>query len=274
MRYCEELDESDKNASVPLRFYEDGTTYILREQSLKSGYTVKAHCSYADRNEVKEKFPWKQLVPYGVPLEDTKLYNDCVASVELPPGFACYVTPHLHSYHMSEKSCMSGLAHLRGTPGAEHNGHDHQCMVSFWSPQFERSGETGKRADPVGIVLINDDLATRWVVRAGDVLSNRDLDTGAQGDVKLRFPYVVNCIAAWNIYAEPNVWVQRAHDDPNAGDVPPKFDAVAGETNNVRATSSSLVAFIEYHASPSVNVRTIMRSNNAEQIVKDAKAKN
>jgi hypothetical protein len=81
----------------------------------------------------------------------------------------------------------------------------------------------------------------------------------------------VNCIAAWNYYAEPDVWVQRSHDDPNAGDKQPLFDAVAGATNNVRATSTSLVAFIEYHKSPSVNVWTIMRSNNADQIVTDAK---
>jgi hypothetical protein len=265
-----ELKTSDMNAIAPLVFHEDGTTYLLRGQSLESGYTVEAHCLNADRNDGIGKFPWEPFVPYAVPLEDTGLYNDCVASVELPPGFACYVTPHVHSYHMSEKSCMSGLAYLRGTPGAEHNGHEHQCRVSGWLPQFEDKTPVpaGQVAEPVGIVLINDDLATRWVVSAGDVLRNKDMDAG---DVKLRFPYVVNCIAAWNYYAEPNVWVQRSHDKPNAGDKQPLFDAVAGATNNVRATSTSLVAFIEYHKSPSVNVWTIMRSNNAEQVVTDAK---
>jgi hypothetical protein len=268
-----ELKTSDMTANAPLEFHEDGTTYLLKGQSLTSGYTVEAHCLNADRNDGIGKFPWEPFVPYAVPLEDTGLYNDCVASVELPPGFACYVTPHVHSYHMSEKSCMSGLAYLRGTPGAEHNGHEHQCRVSGWLPQFEdkSAAPVGERPEPVGIVLINDDLATRWVVSAGDVLSNRDMDASAKGDVKLRFPYVVNCIAAWNYYAEPSVWVQRSHDDANAGDKQPLFDAVAGATNNVRATSTSLVAFIEYHKSSSVNVWTIMRSNNAEQVVTDAK---
>ena len=257
-----ELDASNKDVD----FVVDGTRYILHNTSLENGYTEKRDCFQAVAGRRNERI-WTPMKEYGVPIGDSSYYNDCVASVDIPPGFACYVTPHYHSYHMSARTCMQGLAHLNGVPVL--NGHRLQCMMSHWSPQYATFAQQ-QRAEPMGIVLINDNLATRWVVRAGDVLATHAM-TGVQDEKgRLRFPYVVNCIAAWNYYAEPTVWLQRAHDDPNAGDSMPLFDAVS-KNNNVRRTSDSISAFIEYHKSESVNVRTIMRSNDAEKILAKAK---
>jgi hypothetical protein len=155
---------------------------------------------------------------------------------------------------------MHGLAHLRGTPGVDASN-PLQCMMSDWRPQFETFPIGEMPPEPRGFVLINDDLARSWVVRAGDVLYGRDLTTGRD-----RFPFVVNCLAAWNYYAEPRMWLQRAHDDPNAGDLAPIHEAVS-ETNNVRQPSDSISAFIAYHEK--VNVRTVLRTRAA----RDASAK-
>ena len=258
-------DASDKGDS--LYYEDDGTRYKLENVSIRSGYTTARHCASSDRARWHWSFPWKILEDYKRPVNEvalvdgTVLYNDCVFSVELPPGFACYVTPHLHSFHMSERSCMHGLAHLRGTPDVDASN-PLQCMMSDWRPQFETfpTGSTGFPPEPRGFVLINDDLARSWVVRAGDVLYGRDQTTGRD-----RFPFVVNCLAAWNYYAEPRMWLQRAHDDPNAGDLAPIHEAVS-ETNNVRQPSDSIQAFIAYHEGDKVNVRTVLRTSAARDV--------
>ncbi len=61
------------------------------------------------------------------------------------------------------------------------------------------------------------------------------------------------------------MWLQRAHDDPNAGDLAPIYEAVS-ETSNVRQPSDSIQAFIAYHEGKKVNVRTVLRTRAARDV--------
>jgi hypothetical protein len=258
---CGDTPESLAEKAKGVLYEEDGTTYLLKGQAVSQRYTERRACEYSRFG------PWEHT-DYSLSREYGRvLFNDCVASVDLPPGFACYVTPHLHSYHMSERSCMSGMRHLFGPPVGE-GAQKLQCRVDFWMP--ERETFDVKAATPRGYVLINDDLARRWTVRSGDVLYAKEVTDNGDSAFE-RFPAVVNCLAVWNYYAEPGMWLQRAHSEPNAGDSTAEFEAVAGETNNVRRTSDDIAAFIEYHNGPKVNVRTVLRTQDADGILKRAK---
>jgi hypothetical protein len=54
------------------------------------------------------------------------------------------------------------------------------------------------------------------------------------------------------------VWLPRSHDDPYAGDAPPRFDALAGASNNIRRTDRALASLVAFNATQ--NVRTVRRS--------------
>ncbi len=189
------------------------------------------------------------------------LFNTELRSVVIAPGFAVYVTPHYHGYHASQRTCHGGLPRLGGVPGESAREtpavNVEQCRVGSWTPQKlqvpKQFVDLAAGEEPVGLVLVNDDLGSAWHVAAGDVLvpikidlSNRGYATSAETSA---FPALVNCLAAWNYCAFPRHWLQRGSTDPDSGDAPPTADVVAGAGNNVRAPTDSVTDFVAHSAS-------------------------
>ena len=240
-------------------------------------------------------FPWTAHAPYSSdppppmtwnPFRTTaptgnrpvRIFNDLLRSVEIPPGFAVYVTPHYHGFHASVRTCHHGVPHVRGTPGARSVldpsvepffTHVLQCRSSSWAPHLKehpRDKPEPQASETPGVILVNDDLGSAWRVEPGDNLNDAgELKVFAGGKAQFKadlyFPSHVNCVAAWNFYAYPRHWLQRSNEGPYDGDALPAFDAVASDAhNNVRATSDSLAAFFEH--SRSLNVRVVLRTGS------------
>jgi hypothetical protein len=100
--------------------------------------------------------------------------------------------------------------------------------VGSWTPQKPQTGafaDVPAGDEPLGFVLVNDDLASEWTVRRGDVLAAVTIDMSKKASAAAPneqvFPSLVNCLAAWNYCAFPAHWLQRAHTDPASGDLVP-----------------------------------------------------
>jgi hypothetical protein len=134
--------------------------------------------------------------------------------------------------------------------------HVEQCRVGSWTPQkLQQPGafaDVPAGSEPLGLVLVNDDLASEWSVARGDVLAAVAIDVSkkaaATAPTTHVFPSLVNCLAAWNYCAFPEHWLQRAHTDPASGDLLPEADVVAGPgENNVGETSAGVADFIAHN---------------------------
>ena len=272
-------------------FLDDGLTNLastlVREK-------VRVCSSTSGWSNVNGFFPWAPFTPYSPnpptlrwnPFRVTRMngppvqiFNDLVRGVRIPPGFAVYVTPHYHGFHASARTCHHGIPHLRGVPGTQSLiasntspgffTNELQCRVASWTPHLKEHPKDEPEpnyTETPGIILINDDLGSNWVVVPGDNLNEAGefmihKGNAVQGKSDLFFPTHVNCIAAWNFWAYPRHWLHRSNTDPNDGDAIPAFDAVASDDNNVRSTSDSLSAFFDH--SMSLNVRVILRTGNS-----------
>lgn len=201
--------------------------------------------------------PYRSDGPPGNPFKAGSARNTELGSVTIAPGFAVYVTPHYHGFHASQRSCHHGLRRMSSEPDAggsdRRSVHVEQCRVGSWTPQKLQGGAfVDVDAEPLGLVLVNDDLASAWTVERGDVLAVVALDTSGKGSAAAVrehvFPPLVNCLAAWNYCAFPDHWLQRAHTDPASGDKVPELDVVAGpERNNVGATNADVGDFIAHN---------------------------
>jgi hypothetical protein len=210
-----------------------------------------------------KNFVWEPYAAYqsaASPFKRSLLMNTELASVTIAPGFAVYVTPHYHGFHASQRTCHHGLRRMKSEPGVRGSEnallHVEQCRVGSWTPQkLQQPGSFADvpfDAEPLGLVLVNDDLASEWTVTRGDVLAVVTIDVSKKAAVDAPnehvFPSLVNCLAAWNYCAFPAHWLQRAHTDPASGDLMPEFDVVAGpEANNVGATSAGVADFIRHN---------------------------
>ena len=211
-----------------------------------------------------KNFAWQPYAAYGGasganPFKKGLLMNTELASVTVAPGFAVYVTPHYHGFHASQRTCHHGLRRMKSEPGVRGTEnalmHVEQCRVGSWTPQKLQTGafaDVPVDAEPLGLVLVNDDLASEWTVNRGDVLAAVTIDVSKKAAVDAPseqvFPSLVNCLAAWNYCAFPAHWLQRAHTDPASGDLLPEFDVVAGpEANNVGATSAGVADFVHHN---------------------------
>ncbi len=218
--------------------------------------------------------PFRVTAAHGRPV---RLFNDMLRGVQIPPGYAVYVTPHYHGFHASGRTCHHGVPHVRGTPGAPgvldptkskepFFSHVLQCRSASWTPHLKEHprGPEPHASQTPGVILVNDDLGSVWTVEPGDNLNDAGELTfvsGGKAEAKadLFFPSHVNCVAAWNFFAYPRHWLQRSNVDPYDGDAIPSFDAVAFH-NNVRTTSDSLLEFFEH--SRSLNVRVVLRTGS------------
>ena len=209
-----------------------------------------------------KNFAWEAYAPYesasAAAFKAGSAMNTELASVTIAPGFAVYVTPHYHGFHASQRTCHHGLRRMKSAPGARGANallHVEQCRVGSWTPQKLQPGafvDVPADAEPLGLVLVNDDLASEWTVERGDVLAAVTIDVSKKAAVDAPteqvFPSLVNCLAAWNYCAFPAHWLQRAHTDPASGDRMPELDVVAGpEANNVGATSAGVADFIRHN---------------------------
>ena len=126
----------------------------------------------------------------------------------------------------TEKSAASGYS---GAP----------CTTTGWMPGFGSDG-----AYVPGVLLMNDDAGSEWVVRRGDLLQKGNGVVMACNKQPLlsdvRVPTVVNCAAAWNYAVCPHYGVVRSHTDPWSGDDVPILDAVGD-------VASTLELFVPYH---------------------------
>ena len=201
--------------------------------------------------------PYLSEGPPGNPFKTGTARNTELGSVTIAPGFAVYVTPHYHGFHASQRTCHHGLRRMRSEPDVSGSGkkvHVEQCRVGSWTPQKVHDGAfVDVEAEPLGLVLVNDDLASAWVVARGDAFAAVAIDTSGTGSAEAVrdhvFPSLVNCLAAWNYCAFPSHWLQRAHTDPASGDKVPELDVVAGPgENNVGATTDGVADFIAHNA--------------------------
>jgi hypothetical protein len=225
-------------------------------------------------------FPWYPYESYAdlvartarSGFKSTTLMNTEFVSVSIPPLFAVYLTPHYHGYHASTQSCHRGFALFRASAdvkgscfesahggvvygtcpdvpyarcakekpyGATSTVRKAPCTTTRWMPGF---GEDGVYVP--GVLLMNDDVGSEWIVRPGDVVQKEtDATTTCDGAILLgaTAPTVVNCCAAWNYAVFPHYGVVRANAEPWSGDMPPTRDAVGD------IACSSRDMFVEYH---------------------------
>ena len=252
----------------------DGYVYLPPTRS-----SMPSHFTRHSGFEAVSDFPWDPYEPYATLVEQTstsgfkrtKLMNTEFERVHVPPLFAVYLTPHYHGYHASTQSCHRGFALFRssaGAPcfesarggvvygacpdvpyarctkevarGATSATTGAPCTTTQWMPGFGTDG-----AYVPGVLLLNDDAGSEWVVRTGDVVQK--LPTTACDDRTIMLvttaPAVVNCCAAWNYAVFPHYGVVRASAEPWSGDMPPTRDAVGD------IACASRAAFVKYHRS-------------------------
>jgi hypothetical protein len=252
----------------------DEHAYMPPTSSSKPGH-LEHHSGFAALSD----FPWDPYEPYATLVEQTstsgfkrtKLMNTAFVRVHVPPLFAVYLTPHYHGYHASTQSCHRGFALFRssaGAPcfesarggvvygtcpdvpyprcakevarGATSAKNSAPCTTTQWMPGFGKDG-----VYVPGVLLLNDDAGSEWVVRPGDVV--QPLPATACDDRTIMLvttaPAVVNCCAAWNYAVFPHYGVVRASAEPWSGDMPPTRDAVGD------VACASRAAFVKYHRS-------------------------
>jgi hypothetical protein len=224
-------------------------------------------------------FPWEPYESYAELIartarsgfKRTKLLNTGFVEVRVPSLFAVYLTPHYHGYHASTQSCHRGFGLFRAskdvatscfdaayggvvygtcpdtayvrcakeTPyGATSTQRKAPCTTTQWMPGF---GPDGTYVP--GVLLMNDDVGSEWLVRPGDVVHKKMVRScdGKTLFPETKAPMVVSCCAAWNYAVFPHYGVVRSNPEPWSGDMPPTRDAVG----NVACATRDL--FVEYH---------------------------
>jgi hypothetical protein len=251
--------------------FRDGNVYMPPTSGSKPD-----HFSSHSANPGLATFPWEPYESYESLIVEndfktTKLMNTDFARVTIPPLFAVYLTPHYHGYHASTQSCHRGFGLFKSsrqygacfaeaydgvvygtcdnakypmcakeTAKSASSGYSGApCTTTGWMPGFGADG-----VYVPGVLLMNDDAGSEWVVRAGDVVSKRDVMACDKRTMlsSVRAPSVVNCAAAWNYAVCPHYGVVRSHTDPWSGDQAPILDAVG----DVACASREL--FVSYHA--------------------------
>lgn len=224
-------------------------------------------------------FPWEPYEPYAELIartarsgfKRTKLLNTEFVGVRVPSLFAVYLTPHYHGYHASTQSCHRGFGLFRASKDVAKTCFDSAyggvvygtcpdvpyvrcaretpysatsanrkapCTTTQWMPGF---GPDGTYVP--GVLLMNDDVGSEWLVRPGDVVHKKMVRScdGKTLIPEVKAPVVVNCCAAWNYAVFPHYGVARSNPEPWSGDMPPTRDAVG----DVACATREL--FVEYH---------------------------
>jgi hypothetical protein len=248
---------------IPDGVAEPGLTF--RDANVYMPPTRDSKPKHFDRHSASPylaNFPWKAYEPYESLIVEndfklTSLMNTEFDYVIIPPFFAVYLTPHYHGYHASTQSCHRGFGLFLssaqyGACYAEAHGDvvygtcdkakypmctketeksatsgfsGAPCTTTGWMPGFGKDG-----AYVPGVLLMNDDAGSEWLVRRGDLLQKGNTVVMACNKQPLlsnvRVPTVVNCAAAWNYATCPHYGIVRSHTDPWSGDQVPILDAV------------------------------------------------